>query len=80
MKIKSNKDKLIDKIAESSAEMSTMILLQSVNDWNEYIVYMLIRCNQMEISFDMSLCFVVTISMFPWTSSWDWSYQIFSYI
>jgi len=32
MKIKSNKDKLIDEIAESSAEMSTMILLQSVND------------------------------------------------
>ena len=27
MKIKSNKDKIIDKIAESSAEMSTILLL-----------------------------------------------------
>jgi len=27
MKIKSNKDKIIDKIAESSAEISTMLVL-----------------------------------------------------
>ena len=32
LKIKSNKDKIIDKIAESSAEMSTMLLLHFVND------------------------------------------------
>jgi len=40
LKIKSNKDKIIDKIAESSAEMSTMLLLHFVNDWNEHIVHM----------------------------------------
>jgi len=38
IKIKSNKDKIIDKLTESSANMSTVLLLQSVNDWNEYIV------------------------------------------
>jgi len=34
----------------------------------------------MELLFDMSLCFVVSISMCPWTSSWDWSFQIILYI
>jgi len=32
IKIKSNKDKIIDKLTESSANMSTVLLLQSVND------------------------------------------------
>jgi len=41
---------------------------------------MSIRCNPMEILFDLSLYFVVTISMCPWTSSWAWSFQIFLYV